>query len=106
MLLLYQAQSTAMPNKEKTREQPFIEEFNEVDENEGNHLVLHNDEVNTFDFVIECLIDICEHTTEQAEQCTYLIHYKGKCEVRSGSLEELRPLRNALIEKGLSATIN
>ena len=95
-----------MSDKEKTREQPFVEEFNEVEGNRENSLVLHNDEVNTFDFVIECLIDICEHTTEQAEQCTYLIHYKGKCDVKSGSFTSLRPLRNALIEKGLSATID
>lgn len=105
MLLLLQAISTAMSDKEKTREKPFIEDFNKVEENGRNHLVLYNDEVNTFDFVIECLINICEHTTEQAEQCTYLVHYKGKCEVKSGPLENLRPLRNALIEKGLSATI-
>ena len=95
-----------MSDKEKTREQPFVEEFNEVEGNRENSLVLHNDEVNTFDFVIECLIDICEHTTEQAEQCTYLVHYKGKCDVKSGSFTALRPLRNALIEKGLSATID
>ncbi len=95
-----------MSDKEKTREQPFIEEFNEVQDKTQNHLVLHNDEVNTFDFVIECLIDICEHTTEQAEQCTYLVHYKGKCEVKSGPLDELRPLRNSLTDRGLNATID
>ena len=94
-----------MSDKEKTREQPFVEEFNEVEGNRGNSLVLHNDEVNTFDFVIECLIDICEHTTEQAEQCTYLIHYKGKCDVKKGSFDFLRPIRHALIDQGLNATI-
>lgn len=94
-----------MSDKERTREQPFIEEFNEVRDNEENRLVLHNDEVNTFDFVIECLIEICKHTTEQAEQCTYLVHYKGKCDVKNGSFEELRLMRNALVDKGLSATI-
>ena len=94
-----------MSDKGRTREEPFIEGSNEVEDKGQNHLVLHNDEENTFDFVIECLIDICEHTTEQAEQCTYLIHYKGKCEVKSGSFEFLRPIRLALIEKGLNATI-
>ena len=95
-----------MSDKEKIREQPFAEEYNEVEGYRGNSLVLHNDEVNTFDFVIECLIDICKHTTEQAEQCTYLVHYKGKCDVKTGSFSVLRPMRNALIEKGLSATID
>ena len=95
-----------MPDKERTREKPFSEEFNEVEDKGQNHLVLHNDEENTFDFVIECLIDICEHTTEQAEQCTYLIHYKGKCDVKTGSYEYLRPMRMALIDKGLNATID
>ena len=95
-----------MSDKGRTREEPFIEGFNEVEDKGKNHLVLHNDEENTFDYVIECLMDICEHTTEQAEQCTYLVHYKGKCEVKSGSSEYLRPMRLALIEKGLNATID
>ena len=94
-----------MSDKEKAKEFPIVEEFNEVEGKEGNMLVLHNDEVHTFDYVIETLIEICEHTTEQAEQCTYLVHYKGKCDVKSGPLDHLRPLRHALIDKGLSATI-
>jgi ATP-dependent Clp protease adaptor protein ClpS len=94
-----------MSDKEKTREQPFIDESNEVRDKGENQLVLHNDEVNTFDFVIECLIEICKHTTEQAEQCTYLVHYKGKCEVKNGPFDVLRPMRSALIDKGLNATI-
>ena len=94
-----------MAGKGKAKESPFVEEFNTVDANQENNLVLHNDDVNTFDFVIECLIEICKHTTEQAEQCTYLVHYKGKCDVKNGSFEILRPMRQALIEKGLNATI-
>ncbi len=104
-LIFAKVSGSDMSNKEKYKESPFIEEFNEVKEGRENSLVLHNDEVNTFDFVIECLIDVCEHTTEQAEQCTYLIHYKGKCDVKNGSFDLLRPLRNALVDKGLSATI-
>jgi ATP-dependent Clp protease adaptor protein ClpS len=95
-----------MAEKKKAKEFPVVEEFDTVGANEGKSLILHNDEVHTFDYVIECLIEICEHTTEQAEQCTYLVHYKGKCDVKSGSFEILRPMRHALIDKGLNATID
>jgi ATP-dependent Clp protease adaptor protein ClpS len=69
-------------------------------------LVLYNDDVNTFDFVIHSLIEICHHTVEQAEQCTWLVHFKGKCEVKSGSFDFLEPMCSALLERGLSAEIN
>ncbi len=95
-----------MGEKEKTREFPELEEFYDVEGQEENSLVLHNDDVNTFEFVIESLIDVCNHTTEQAEQCTYLVHYKGKCDVKKGSFEFLRPLRHELVERGLNATID
>src|SRR4051812_1298144 len=68
-------------------------------------LILYNDDVNTFDYVIECLIEICEHDTVQAEQCTYIVHYTGKCAVKSGSYAKLNPMREALCERGLSAVI-
>ncbi len=69
-------------------------------------LVLHNDDVNTFDYVINCLIEICGHNAMQAEQCTWLVHYRGKCDVLSGSYGELLPYRRALAEKGLKVTID
>jgi ATP-dependent Clp protease adaptor protein ClpS len=94
-----------MAAKEKAKEFPVIEEFKDSEGGERNSLILHNDEVNSFDFVIESLIRVCEHTTEQAEQCTYLVHYKGKCDVKSGSFDFLRPMRHALVERGLTATI-
>ena len=94
-----------MSEKEKAKEFPVIEEDTDVEGEGKNSLVLHNDEVNSFDFVIESLIDVCEHTTEQAEQCTYLVHYKGKCDVKSGNFDFLRPMRHALVDKGLRATI-
>lgn len=72
---------------------------------EQNDLVLYNDDVNTFDFVIESLIEVCEHDPIQAEQCTLLIHYKGKCGVKKGSAQELVPYCEALINRGLSAKI-
>ena len=68
-------------------------------------LVLHNDDVNTFDFVIECLIEICKHTPEQAEQCTLLVHYKGKCTVKTGSMDLLKPMHQKLLSRGLTSEI-
>ena len=68
-------------------------------------LVVFNDDVNTFDHVIATLIKVCKHTPEQAEQCTYLIHYRGKCAVKSGSFEFLRPFREAICEAGIDARI-
>ena len=79
-----------------------------VKENLGSErfLVLHNDEVHTFDYVIEALINVCELEPVQAEQCTYLVHYKGKCDVKKGDFNFLKPYRLALIKKGLQATID
>ncbi len=68
-------------------------------------ILLFNDDVNTFDFVIDSLIDVCEHTLEQAEQCAYLVHYKGKCAVKTGEFEELKPRCSQLLQRGLSAEI-
>jgi len=69
-------------------------------------LVLHNDDYHTFDYVINALIEICEHDLIQAEQCTMLIHYKGKCDVKKGSFSYLRPMKKALSQKELKATID
>ncbi|QNR23471.1 ATP-dependent Clp protease adaptor ClpS [Croceimicrobium hydrocarbonivorans] len=71
-----------------------------------HEIVLFNDEVNTFDWVIHCLMEICEHSPEQAEQCAVITHYKGKCSVKSGSYAELEPRCSSLLERGLSAEIN
>ena len=71
----------------------------------NNEIVLYNDDVNTFDHVIECLIKYCDHVPEQAEQCAILVHYKGKCTVKTGSLAVLQPQCTALLEAGLSAEI-
>jgi ATP-dependent Clp protease adaptor protein ClpS len=68
-------------------------------------LVVFNDDVNTFEHVIETLIRVCKHTAEQAEQCTLIIHYKGKCAVKSGTFDFLRPLREAICEAGIDARI-
>jgi ATP-dependent Clp protease adaptor protein ClpS len=71
----------------------------------NNEIVLYNDDVNTFDHVIETLIRVCKHTAEQAEQCALLVHYKGKCTVKTGSLDELKPQCSSLLDAGLSAEI-
>ncbi|MBQ4820640.1 ATP-dependent Clp protease adaptor ClpS [Aquimarina sp. MMG016] len=71
----------------------------------NNEIVLYNDDVNTFDHVIETLIYTCEHTPIQAEQCALLVHYKGKCTVKSGVYEELVPRCSKLLQAGLSAEI-
>jgi len=66
---------------------------------------LYNDDVNTFDHVIETLIRVCSHTSEQAEQCALIVHYNEKCTVKTGSLKELTPQCLQLLEAGLSAEI-
>ncbi|MFZ4435824.1 MAG: ATP-dependent Clp protease adaptor ClpS [Flavobacterium psychrophilum] len=71
----------------------------------AHEIVLYNDDVNTFDHVIETLMRVCEHTAEQAEQCALLVHYKGKCTVKTGELTELVPQCSALLEAGLSAEL-
>lgn len=72
---------------------------------ETNNLIIHNDEVNTFDWVIQSLIEICKHTQEQAEQCAIFVHTKGKYAVKEGSLEDLRPMKDAIAERGIGVTI-
>ena len=71
----------------------------------GYALIIFNDDVNTFDYVIDCLMAYCEHTPEQAEQCSLIIHHKGKCAVKHGSSKSLTPICEALCDKGLSATL-
>ena len=74
--------------------------------NKNKHqIILFNDEVNTFDFVIDALISTCEHSIEQAEQCAMITHYNGKCGVKTGSMKELKPRCSKLLELGLSAAI-
>jgi ATP-dependent Clp protease adaptor protein ClpS len=90
-----------MSTKEKTQEEVDVLE-KEVNQHE---IVLYNDDVNTFDFVIDSLIDVCEHTLEQAEQCTILVHYKGKCTVKTGEYKDLKPRCSKLLSLGLSAEL-
>lgn len=84
-----------------------IQEEVDVLEQEANlnEIVLFNDDVNTFDHVIDSLVEICDHTFEQAEQCALLVHYKGKCTVKTGEYKDLEPRCSKLLQKGLSAEI-
>ena len=90
-----------MATVEKTQQETDVLEA--VDTN--NEIVLFNDDVNTFDHVIDTLIRVCKHTSEQAEQCAILVHYKGKCTVKTGSYDELEPQCTQLLEAGLSAEL-
>lgn len=68
-------------------------------------LVLYNDDVNTFDWVIQCLVKVCGHNSLQAEQCAFIVHNNGKCVVKNGTFNKLKPLCESLLEKGLNAKI-
>tara|TARA_R110000772_G_scaffold77314_1_gene166631 strand:+ start:110 stop:385 length:276 start_codon:yes stop_codon:yes gene_type:complete len=90
-----------LSTKEKIQEDRSVE----VKERNLNEIVLYNDDVNTFDHVINSLIFACEHTPEQAEQCSIIVHYKGKCTVKTGEFNDLKPRCSMLLEAGLSAEI-
>lgn len=90
-----------MSTKQKTKEHIDVLEK----EVKKYKIVLFNDDVNTFDFVIDSLIEVCEHTLEQAEQCTILVHYTGKCTVKSGEYNDLKPKCTELLNRGLSAEV-
>ncbi len=83
------------------------EKSNQSKESRNQHfLVLFNDEIHDFSYVIESLVEVCNHDNVQAEQCTYLAHYKGRCEIKQGTYEELKQMKQALIERGLQAEIH
>jgi ATP-dependent Clp protease adaptor protein ClpS len=88
---------------------PYQEEveilLEELLDDEGSDLIVFNDDVNSFDHVINVLMRVCGHAREQAEQCTMIIHYKGKCGVKKGSFEELKPMCEAILDAGIQATI-
>ncbi len=84
-------------------EEVLVEDIS--DSEEKHDLMVYNDDFNTFDHVIETLIRVCKHEVTQAEQCTYLIHYKGKCSVKKGSYEKLKPMREGITDAGIKAAI-
>jgi len=87
------------------QEEILEEVLTETKEKKHNEIVVFNDDVNTFDHVIDMLIEACEHDMIQAEQCTLLIHYKGKCAVKTGDFDDLQPRCTKLLEAGISAEI-
>ena len=90
-----------MSTKEKVREKVNIKELMGL----NNEIIVYNDYVNTFDHVIETLIRVCDHTPEQAEQCSLIIHYNGKCTVKTGPYDKLKPQCTKLLAAGLNAEI-
>ena len=90
-----------MSTKERLEESLLVDEK----EQDLNEIVLYNDDVNTLDHVIQTLIDVCEHTPEQAEQCSLIVHYNGKCTVKTGEITDLKPRCTRLLQAGLSAEI-
>ena len=91
--------------KTSEKEKQLIEVLESVEITEVKDLVVFNDDFNTFEHVIQTLIQVCKHTPEQAEQCTWIIHHKGKCCVKTGSFDELHPMREAICEEGIDAKI-
>jgi ATP-dependent Clp protease adaptor protein ClpS len=91
--------------KTKTHLKEFIETDLMTDEEGGCQLIVWNDEVNTFEWVITTLVEICGHSEEQAEQCAMLIHTKGKYAVKEGSYEYLKPMCDSVTERGIGATV-
>jgi ATP-dependent Clp protease adaptor protein ClpS len=84
-----------------------IEEEVLLEENTGeiSELIVYNDDVNTFDWVIESLMDICKHSFEQAEQLSLIVHFKGKAIVKTADIGTLLPMKDGLCDRGLSAVI-
>ncbi|MEX0289735.1 MAG: ATP-dependent Clp protease adaptor ClpS [Flavobacteriaceae bacterium] len=88
-----------------TREKQLEELLLEEETVKQNEIVLFNDDVNTFEHVIETLMDVCDHTPEQAEQCSLIVHHNGKCTVKTGEYTDLEPRCSRLLQAGLSAEI-
>lgn len=96
-----------MANRYQSSRQEQHDEVLLVDQitEQVSRLVVFNDEVNTFDWVIESFVDVCKHSTMQAEQLSYIVHFKGKATVKTGDKKQLRPMKDALVDRGLSAVI-
>ena len=90
-------------NDTKTITSEEIDVITSVDE--PCNLIVWNDDVNTFEWVIETLIEVCRHTEEQAEQCAYLIHFHGKCAVKKGEYEKLKSMCDKITDRGIGATV-
>ena len=103
MALLFDYNFAVVKVATDIKEREFTEVLEDIDE--PFHLIVWNDDVNTFEWVIETLVEICGHTYEQAEQCAYIIHFNGQYAVKKGSYEVLRPKCDAILDRGINATI-
>lgn len=93
------------PSKKPEEVDVALEEDLEDDVGDVSRLIVYNDDHNTFDWVIQCFMDVLNHTFEQSEQLAMLIHFKGKATVKTAPLQELKPLKDGLTDRGLSAVI-
>lgn len=93
--------------QEQTLPEIDVIEENELELNDIKlySLLVYNDEVNTFEYVIQTLVEVCEHSPDQAEQCTMIIHFKGKCQVKNGDFKQLASMRNEICRRGISAEV-
>ena len=91
--------------KELTHNEPEVIELLNTETDTDNSLILYNDEHHTFDYVIDCLVEVCKHSNLQAEQCAWITHNKGKCDVKNGSYTQLKPMKDSLIDKELIVDI-
>lgn len=92
-----------MMNSVEWQEETSVEE--QVSSDSGRTLMLYNDEVNTFDHVIDCLVEVCEHNLIQAEQITHIVHFNGKCDAKRGEQEKLVSMCKELLRRGLTAEV-
>lgn len=90
---------------QKIHIKPVIRDSRESESSAAHFLVLYNDDFNTFEFVIKSLMEVCDHTAEQAEQCATITHFKGSCDVKKGIKKDLQPMQVALIKRNLKALI-
>lgn len=87
------------------QEKELTEVLTNIQDEVGKGLMVYNDEFNTFDHVIGTLVKICKHDQEQAEQCTYIIHFNGKCQVKNGTYDDLKPMKDGMVDAGIKAAI-
>ena len=83
----------------------IVDDVMVADTGEDAELIVYNDDVNTFDWVIQCFVEVLHHSSQQAEQLSLIVHFKGKATVKTASFEVLKPLKDALVDRGLSAVI-
>ncbi len=92
--------------RNESKRNPDFQDLTNFSQDEDRFLILHNDEVNTFIFVIDSLVEVCGHDPLQAEQCAFITHHQGKCDIKKGVFKVLEPMQTNLLNRGLSVTID